>query len=119
MRDPIEPKIRAGNVYVFDVDALIAGVIAFAAAGDALAIDIIAVPPRLQGMGIGTKLLRFAEASARARGCTELRLFTNAAMTESLAWYARLGFERTREGIEDGYRRVYLRFALPSERPIA
>lgn len=44
---------------------------------------------------------------ARAAGLSQIRLYTNEAMTENLAYYPRHGYRETHRGIEDGYRRVY------------
>ena len=40
---------------------------------------------------------------------TELRLSTNALMSENLALYPRLGWTRTHRAEEDGYDRVFFR----------
>jgi ribosomal protein S18 acetylase RimI-like enzyme len=74
---------------------------------DALFVENIAVDPLVQGKGHGRALLAFAEAEARRLGLSALRLYTNAAMTENLAYYPRLGFRETDRREEDGYRRVF------------
>jgi hypothetical protein len=50
------------------------------------------VLPAAQGQGIGARLLALAEDHARALDVPEIRLFTNAAMTENLAYYWRHGY---------------------------
>lgn len=74
---------------------------------DHLLVESIAVAPKWQGLGIGGALLGLAERRARAAGLSQIRLYTNEAMTENLAYYPRHGYRETHRGIEDGYRRVY------------
>lgn len=97
------------RVWVVDVDCRASAVMVLEAHANHLLIDVIAVDPAAQGRGIGTVLLDRAEADARERGLTELRLYTNEAMTENLLYYPRRGFEETGRRIEDGFRRVYYR----------
>lgn len=57
----------------------------------------------------GRGLLAFAEERARAVGLLPaLRLYTNAAMTENLALYWRLGYEEADRGMDNGFERVFL-----------
>lgn len=78
-------------------------------AGKTPLLDNIAVLPEAQGRGIGARLLARVEADLSAAGIAAYELYTNEAMTENLAWYARLGFRETGRRIENGYRRVYFR----------
>jgi GNAT superfamily N-acetyltransferase len=72
-----------------------------------LLLENVAVLPPAQGSGVGTRLLAFAEQRAGELGLPEIRLYTNEAMTENLAYYPRRGYTETRRGEEDGFRRVY------------
>ncbi len=72
-----------------------------------LLLDNVAVIPSAQGRGIGAGLLRHAEKRARERGLAEIRLYTNAAMTENLAYYARHGYVETHRAEQDGFQRVF------------
>jgi ribosomal protein S18 acetylase RimI-like enzyme len=74
---------------------------------DALFVENIAVDPLAQRKGHGRMLLGFAEDEARRLGLTAIRLYTNAAMTENLAYYPLLGFRETDRREEDGYKRVF------------
>ena len=58
-------------------------------------IDNIAVDPARQGQGLGRRLLDHAAREARRRHLPAVELYTNAAMTENLAMYARMGFVET------------------------
>ena len=75
---------------------------------DALLIENIAVHPDRQGTGLGSLLLRHAEALARQAGRSEVRLSTNEAMVENLAYYRRRGFVEIGRGTESGFRPVHL-----------
>lgn len=75
-------------------------------------IRMLGVAPGHQGRGIGTALMREAEARALAAGKTEITLHTTEPMTAARAVYAGLGYERgADEVLPDGlvllgYRRV-------------
>jgi|KBSSwiStaDraftv2_1062776.scaffolds.fasta_scaffold21775_6 GNAT superfamily N-acetyltransferase len=75
-------------------------------------LDVVAVRPDLQGTGLGTRLLEFAEDRARAQGHGAIELFSNEVMTESFAYYRRHGYVETDRRVEDNYRRIYLSKAL-------
>ncbi len=91
-----------------------AGLIVLVPEAGCLLLENVAVLPSAQGRGAGTFLLEFAEARARELGLPEIRLYTNAAMTENLAYYQRRGYHETGRGQEDGFSRVY--FARQVER---
>ena len=63
--------------------------------------------PSAQGSGFGSLLLREAERLAWSAGRTQIRLYTNEAMTENTAFYLSRGFRETHRAVSDGYRRVY------------
>ena len=48
-----------------------------------------------RGQGVGRQLLAAAEAYARQRGCTRIKISVLAARPELLAWYERHGYQRT------------------------
>jgi ribosomal protein S18 acetylase RimI-like enzyme len=110
MDDDYERRVRDGQVFVAEADAVI-GLIVLIAAGDRLLIENVAVDPDHQHRGAGRALLLHAEGHARALGISELRLYTNAAMTENLHLYPRLGYVETGRRAENGFQRVY--FAKP------
>jgi ribosomal protein S18 acetylase RimI-like enzyme len=74
-----------------------------------LLLENVAVLPAAQGRGIGARLLSLAEEHARRLGLGEIRLYTNEAMTENLAYYPRHGYAETHRAEQDGYRRVFFR----------
>ena len=99
--------IASGQVYVLEENGEAVALIVIYPKDDALFIENIAVDPVAQGKGHGRALLAFAEAEARRLGLKALRLYTNAAMTENLAFYPGRGFRETERREEDGYKRVF------------
>jgi ribosomal protein S18 acetylase RimI-like enzyme len=81
----------------------------------AMFVENVAVHPRYQGQGFGRQLMAFAEEQARAADLPEVHLYANEAMTENLAFYARLGFVETGRRVDEGYRRVFLRNILSQD----
>lgn len=84
-----------------------AGLIVLVPADNYLLLENVAVVPSAQGRGVGGALLRFAEDHARSLGLSEIRLYTNAAMTENLAYYPRRGYRETGRREQDGFSRVF------------
>jgi ribosomal protein S18 acetylase RimI-like enzyme len=102
-----EQAIADGTVWVVEVADGIGGVLVLHDVSDHLLIENVAVRPGLQGRGIGSMLIEFAEQHARAHGLTEIRLFTNEKMTENLAYYPRRGFTEVGRRTEAGFQRVF------------
>ena len=105
--------IARGEVVVLEGAGLedagdLVGVLVLIPEATALMIENVAVAPAFQGRGHGRTLLAFAEQTARASGYARLLLYTNAAMTENIALYARGGFAETRCVTEHGLHRVYM-----------
>jgi galactokinase len=114
MDDDYEARAAGGELWVLH-DGELAGTVVLRTADHYLLVDNLAVDPKRQGEGLGRALLDFAEHEAARRGLHELRLYTNAAMTENIALYGRLGwreYERTTEG---PYSRVYFRKPVTEE----
>jgi N-acetylglutamate synthase-like GNAT family acetyltransferase len=105
--------IEAGSVWVAEVAGQIVGVLVLQAYPDHLLIENVAVSPDAQGGGIGTCLIELAEREAVAAGLGEIRLYTNEAMTENLAYYPRRGFVETHRATEHGFSRVFFRKPVP------
>lgn len=85
----------------------VAGVVVTEAAADHLLIENVAVDPADRGRGLGRILLAHAESRARELSLPQARLYTNAAMSENLEYYPRLGYVETGRRSEDGFERVY------------
>ena len=104
-----------GEVWVADQDGVIAGLIVLVREPGHLLIENLAVRPAAQSSGIGSRLLRLAEERAREYGLPELRLYTNEAMTENIAYYPRRGYTETHRDEQHGFRRVYFTKPTPPE----
>jgi N-acetylglutamate synthase-like GNAT family acetyltransferase len=88
-------------------DAPLVAMIVIVPHTDHVVVETVAVAPGAQGGGHGRRLLERAEHDAAELGVAEVRLSTNEAMTENLAYYPRRGYVETGRGLEDGYRRVF------------
>jgi ribosomal-protein-alanine acetyltransferase len=66
----------------------------FRAGSDVARLYSIAVAPQARGTGVGARLLRAAEAAARARGCRRLRLEVRADNVAAIALYEARGYRR-------------------------
>ena len=104
--DDYEREVRDGWVFV-DCEPELRGLAVLTPAADHLWVRNLAVRPELQGQGLGSRLLKFAEARARALNLREVRLCTNERMTENLAFYAARGYRETHRAVENGYARVF------------
>lgn len=91
----------------YEGDALL-GLLVVHDDGKRFVLENVAVHPEAQGRGIGKALLAHGELEARNRGYDRVELYTNVAMTENIALYARLGYVETDRRREDGFDRVYM-----------
>ena len=105
-------EIAAGRVVVAEADGGVVGYMVAWPQADGYFIDNIAVDPTEQGRGLGRQLMDHAEHAARRHGLAALRLYTNAAMSENLALYRRMGFVETHRAVEHGFCRVFMRRKL-------
>lgn len=108
MLDDYGAHIRQQRVHVLEAGGCIRGYVVLIPEAGSLLLDNIAVHPQWQGAGWGRCLALYAEERGRQWGCRRIRLYTNEAMVENLAWYPRLGYRISHRAVEQGYRRVYL-----------
>jgi ribosomal protein S18 acetylase RimI-like enzyme len=99
--------IREGRIHILEGPEGLIGVLVIEPHPDHLFIDTIAIDPAHHGQGLGRTPMLFAETEARRRRLPEIHLYTHERMTESLPFYAALGFTETARRIEGGYARVY------------
>jgi GNAT superfamily N-acetyltransferase len=120
-RLPIPPRpvladyttvVREHPTWLLEQDGRCVGVLVLAPEADHLLLENVAVDPSYQGRGFGGRLLDFAEAEARRQGFTEIRLYTNALMTENRAIYARRGYVEYAQTHVDGRDVVFMRKQL-------
>ena len=74
---------------------------------DHVLLENVAVLPAAQGRGAGRLLITQVERYTVLLGVPQVRLYTNAVMTENLAFYLRSGYHETHRGDQDGFHRVY------------
>ena len=105
---------RHGQAWIATQDGQAAGFIILIPQPGYLLVENVAVLPAAQGRGIGARLLALAEERARSLRLPEVRLYTNEAMTENLAYYPPHGYTETHRAHQDGFHRVYFRKRLDS-----
>ena len=103
---------RRGQAWLAAENGEAAGFIILIPQPGYLLLENVAVLPAAQGRGIGARLLALAEERARSLGLPEIRLYTNEAMTENLAYYPRHGYTQTHRARQDGFHRVFFRKQL-------
>ncbi len=105
---------RRGQAWIATEDGQAVGFIILIPQSGYLLVENVAVLPAAQGRGIGARLLALAEERAHSLRLPEIRLYTNEAMTENLAYYPRHGYTETHRAQQDGFHRVYFRKRLGS-----
>jgi ribosomal protein S18 acetylase RimI-like enzyme len=108
MLDDYAARVSEGVVWVLAEGAVIAAIIVLLPAPNYLLLDNIGVSPTRQGLGLGRRLLAFAEDEALRRGYREIRLYTHQTMAENRRLYTSIGYEETGRGSEAGYNRVFM-----------
>ncbi|MDL9947366.1 GNAT family N-acetyltransferase [Gordonia sp. ABSL11-1] len=108
--DHVEVLVDGGEVV---------GVIVLVPMPDHLLIENVAIAPTAQGRGFGRRLLEHAERRAAGLGHRQVRLYTNALMTENLSVYTRFGYSETGRHREDGFDRVFMTKELAGAGPSA
>ncbi|TWD51569.1 GNAT family N-acetyltransferase [Pseudomonas sp. SJZ131] len=112
MLDDYASQVLARRVHVLADEKRLSGFVVLIDTENYLLLDNIAVSPALKGQGLGRQLLDFAERHALEAGYSSIRLYTNEAMSENLALYARRGFVETHRVEENGLRRVHMSKSL-------
>lgn len=116
----VEAQIAAGQIWIAETaEGRLLGYVAFFPEGGAMHLDAVAVWPEMAGHGIGRALIGLCEARARATGLGAVTLYTNAAMTENLRLYPRLGYRETGRRVDEGFRRVFFEKPLGLRRRLA
>src|SRR6202048_1186229 len=112
MLEDYAARVSEGVVWVLEEGAVITAIIVLLPTANHLLLDNIAVSPARQGLGLGRRLLAFAEDEALRRGYREIRLYTHQTMVENQLLYTSIGYEETGRGTEAGYDRVFMRKQL-------
>jgi len=112
MLEDYAARVSEGAAWVLEDRAATVAIIVLKPEPDHLLLDNIAVSPARQGLGLGRRLLAFAEDEALRRGYREIRLYTHQTMVENQRLYTSIGYEKTGRGTEAGYDRVFMRKQL-------
>jgi len=102
-------QIGLGQVHVAFAESIFAAYIVFYPEFDHMHLENVAVLPSQSGKGIGRSLLQFVEQTARDSNLQTVELYTNEAMFENIAMYAKLGYVETCRKQQNGFNRVYFR----------
>ena len=86
--------IAERRVWVLAESEALGGVLVLVPESGHLLVYSVAIRPMSQGKGYCRQLMAFAENQARAGVFQVIALCTNERMTENVAFYERLGFER-------------------------
>jgi GNAT superfamily N-acetyltransferase len=122
--EEITALVKAGEVAVARIDGRLAGAVRIQRLDpDTGEFGMLATDPAVRGRGVGRDLVRFAEDTCRARGCTVMRLellVPRGWMSESKeflrTWYTRLGYRLHRVGtIDEDYPRLAPQLAGPAD----
>jgi GNAT superfamily N-acetyltransferase len=113
MLDDYARRISDRQAHVLVHDGAIKGVLVLIPESDSMLLDNFAVSPEAQGLGLGRKLLEFAEQAAKSAGHTYIKLYIHELMTENIALYSRIGYVETHRVEEKGLKRVYMAKPLP------
>ena len=112
MLDDFQVLVDQGVVYVGCEQSEVSGVLVLIETDEGFCIETIAVLPNAQGLGIGRRLLSFAEQMAKQSGYQSIYLSTNRLMHESQSVYAHLGYVEFDRRIINGYDRIFVRKQL-------
>ena len=111
------PKfVEDGNVWLALREDKLIGAIAVIPEGESWSIDLIAIPPKLQNKGTGSRMLEKIEEIASSRGIKKLTLDTAKMRADLIKLYERHGFRVFNEGQpkhgKDKHVRVFMEKSL-------
>jgi GNAT superfamily N-acetyltransferase len=99
----IESDPRTG-IYVATRDGLIVGTfqatVLYHLLAQVMQLEAVHVHSTERGRGVGTAMMRWALADARAKGCTRVQLTSQKRRVDAHRFYERLGFVRSHEGMK-------------------
>ncbi|MDR2296645.1 MAG: GNAT family N-acetyltransferase [Clostridiales Family XIII bacterium] len=96
--------------FVAVADGLVAGVLTICdTRDDFMWMDVLAVFKKYRGLGIGKKLIEYAESFIAGKGKSECRIYTNVKFEKTIAVYRHLGYVEYQRMHEDGYDRMFFR----------
>lgn len=84
--------VRSGTFLVLERGAELVAAVYVESRSDGGYIGMLSVDPAMQGMGLGTRLVRIAEAMCEAMGARSVRLKIINLREELARWYRSLGY---------------------------
>jgi GNAT superfamily N-acetyltransferase len=84
------------EVWLLESPEGIDGILVLEPRPDDLLLWSVATAPRVQGQGIGNRLLAATEVRARQLGRSRVRLYTGERLADNVAWYKRHGYVQER-----------------------
>jgi GNAT superfamily N-acetyltransferase len=112
MEEDYTALVKESRVSVIEQGGIIQAILVLIPEKNSLLLDNVAVSPSAQGLGLGRRMMEYAERIALEVGYRSIRLYTNEAMAENLQYYTRLGYVETHRVEEKGLKRVYMSKAL-------
>ena len=117
MTDDYAALIAAGEVFVLEVERVLAGVLVVQEPEwGTMLVRTVGIAPGRQGRGLGTQLMAYAEEIADARDLRRMRLYTNQVMDGTARLYARLGYVETHRDGPGGRQIIYMGKEVPQGR---
>lgn len=108
MESDFPNQISAGDLHVaLNRQGELVGYIVFSPRGDYMELEAVAIAKSVQGQGLGKRLIRFCEDSARRQNLLGVRLYTNEKMTGNLTFYPHLGYQESDRRFDQGFSRVF------------
>ena len=99
--------IRAGDLWVAEVEMAVVGYIHFFPDEGVMRLENVAVHPGASAKGIGRRLITHCETLAQSHGLRAVCLYTNVKMAGNLRLYPSLGYAEVDRRHEDGFDRVF------------
>lgn len=100
--------VKERRVSVIEQDGITQAILVLIPERNSLALDNVAVSPSAQGLGLGRRMMEYAEKIALEVGYPSIRLYTNEAIVENIRYYTRLRYVETHRVEEKGLKRVYM-----------
>lgn len=110
--EKLREMISEGRVELAEEDGVLVGCVHLKKEpSGACYLGMLTIDPARQAAGLGKKLLARSEGLASEWGCRHLRMCVISVRAELIAYYERLGYEKT--GVEEPFPEEDPRFGLP------